>query len=312
MTRPVMFALAVLAAQCFTRVGCAEAMVVTKQSAIDGPISFKPRFMNGYLIHWNVESAAITWYTSLGELVRRTTLRLPGVERCIVRDATANVDGTLVIAASAYSISGQPASVLVWLNKEGSVNRVVRTSPFASLHITTDSTGVLWAIGRVHDSDYRATAQHDVIRQYSEDGTLIRTFFPSTGFSWSGPRHATEECTFVPSGRGMGLYCALTNEWIEFSSTGEVLNRRQVPAIQGTKVAGVASANDSVFLSLRRSPAKGPVEGNRLWYRLETASGALTQIDVPSGPSGTSVGYLIGAEGGQLVAFAGQTVSWVH
>ncbi len=94
-----------------------------------------------------------------------------------VKPITAASNGAVAVSASAMDDHGNVSPVIFWINSEGSINRIVRTAPFAASRIVFASDGSLWAAGRVYTiagSKIVAAAQYDVLRRYNSQGNFSK------------------------------------------------------------------------------------------------------------------------------------------
>jgi len=166
----------------------------------------------------------------------------------VIRDVTANSAGVIAVAASAFSRDQQRvASVLIFVTVTGQIDRVVQTSPFASSRILFAPNGHLWAVGKVHDESFRELASHDILREYDEQGQLLRTALSTDSFK-TPVSHPSAEALLVANRNRVGVYSQAVNEYIEVDLAGQVVGRWSTPAFsKQTVIAGAALTSSGVF-----------------------------------------------------------------
>jgi hypothetical protein len=101
---------------------------------------------------------------------------------------------------------------------------VAPNAPFASARIMFGPNGHLWAVGKVHDEAFKATAKHDIWREYDEQGRLVRTMLSTEAFK-PGSRHPAGHALHAANRDRVGVYSQAVNEYLEFDSSGNLIGR---------------------------------------------------------------------------------------
>jgi hypothetical protein len=74
-------------------------------------------------------------------------LTLPDSFRVMISDVAVSFDGMIAASASANDREGNGFTAIAWLKSDGSLIRVVRTTPFGARQVSFTADGSLWAIG---------------------------------------------------------------------------------------------------------------------------------------------------------------------
>ncbi len=262
-----------------------------------------PRFVNGFTIFNDRDAQTISSYDRSGKLRTHAILKVPDVARVTIIDVSADSSGRLVVAGSAEDGSGQyGATVLIWLKSDGSPERVVRPESFAVRRVLFTQEGTLLALGGSRDSNLRETPSHDMVREYSPDGRLLRTLVPRTTFS-NSPRHPSADAFLVANQDGFGIYSRATATYAQYTKAGELLGKWTITLPGETDITGVGLArNGSFYLGGFASRTGSP-----LAYQLDRTTGRLVSVAVPASSASARVSGLIATEDDSLIFYSRPT-----
>jgi len=276
-----------------------------------------PNWQNGYVLAWDSVSTAVPYvfaFDPSGRLVTQSRMEIPQATRIIVRNVAAAPAGTLVVAGSAGTADGQFASYLAWVSPGGKLERLVGGSMFAALRVCFASDGTLWAFGRARTPNYQEQPGHDVLRQYSNDGRMVRSLLPRESFARDDHRHPAEGSFLVAAKDRVGLYSTSAKEWIEVSLSGDVLGRwKGIDTGPGMMITGAAvTSSGSVYVSVQT------VRGNETkatFFRFNREQGVWALVDGAKVLPPSRVGAIVGADDNHLVirssANSSLDFSWV-
>lgn len=135
-------------------------------------------------------------------------------------------------------------------DRGGRMERFVRTNPFQPRHATLGGDGYLWLFGSVREDeppDRPDDPRNELLRIYKLNGevyyhALYRDLFPP-GLSPDQYGGKGGRTRFVPFEGGVGIWSAVTSEWIEVRREG--VKRRL--ALEGFYVREIASVSGRVF-----------------------------------------------------------------
>ena len=204
----------------------------------DRPI---PKLENGFVVSFHPDLRDVWLFDQHGNRVRDLLLSVPPPYVSVIRigGAAASKDGRVAIDATATTDDGKTAHLIAWFDSKGTLQKIVRTTPFASHQIAFDTDGRLWAVGNLYNEQGgRDIPPHDVVRQYDVDGLLLRTFLPNVSFH---TRQYPAAGVLLRAADGkMAIYSEPTKEWVEITNSGELLGRWPVPVPASARVTGVA------------------------------------------------------------------------
>lgn len=268
-----------------------------------------PVFSAGYTIFFDRTAATIWSYDRAGTLRTHVTLSLPEAAQVSITEVAAARDGRLVAAGSVTSSEGQKAGAIFWIDVQGKLERVVRTTPFFSTRLAFGPRDLLWAAGRVTDAGFRETPQHEVIRQFDQEGKEVRATTPRDSFS-SG-RHPCSRCFLAANSTTIGFYSDSTNEYVELDSSGSQTGRwKTAPLPESVDLVGSALTTSGDFYLGGGTTNAGGFK--TLLYRLNKATGAFVPVDVPADTGSTRALTLIGADGDRLVIYGKPaSITWL-
>lgn len=248
-----------------------------------------PKWEHGLFISYEYDSgpASVSAYDRSGHEVTRASIAIAGASRIILRAPAASSVGSLAIAGSAWSSDGVGAAFIAWISKQGGVDRVVRTAPFAAGALAFEEDGTLWALGKVVSQDPKVEVPHDVLRRYDQEGRLLASTLPRSSFQtdprYGDYRHPAIDGLLTVSGGVIGIYSRVAREWVEVSSTGAVLGRWPgLDTSNQREITGVARlANGRVCISSKRRPSASEL------YELDRTTRTWTLLDSSPVTGGT-------------------------
>ncbi len=278
---------------------------ITSTIAIDRNNANKPipRFVNGFTVFYDRDAQTVTSYDRSGKLNTQAVLKLPDVARITITDVTADSAGRLVVAGSASDSSGQyGTSILIWINPDGSVERVVRPDAFAVRRVLFTPGGMLLALGGSRDSNLRETPSHDMVREYGSDGRIVRTLAPRTTFSDSR-RHPSADAFLTANQEVFGIYSRATETYAEYASSGSLLGKWTIAMPAETDITGVGLTRSGFFyLGGFASRTGAPIA-----YKLDRASGSLSLVEIPKDSQSIRITGLLAAEDDSLIFYCRPT-----
>ncbi len=267
---------------------------------------FVPLFSHGKVVI-RKSTSSFQVYGQSGVLVADLAVSIPEARRITVRDVAVAPSGELAVSAGLLGDNEQFVSAILWLDANGTITRVVRTSPFAAVRLVFTPDGYLWALGRVHDSDFNTVPGHEILRQYDQNGRLCRSALPVQDVP-CGRTHPMNGAFLLASESRLGLYAPAANEWIELSFSGQILSRWRTPGLPERTYAISAgfTDRDGLCLSLTQLPSsrQQPVSNPGRACRFDRVTGRFVDINLPvTDAGGQAAGVIVGAEGSHLVFY---------
>ncbi len=176
-------------------------------------------------------------YDRDGKLViPKTDIRFPDARYAILRSVAATGDGGVVASAELWNAAGEVATVLCSIAPGGRITRVVRTDSFFGDDLAVAPNGHIWAFGTPPLLYKEKTAEYDTLAHYDRDGKLLGRHLPRAGFGVPYSPTLTHNLGIsrvVASPTRVGVFSARAQQWIEFSSSGELLDRFTLPPPAG-------------------------------------------------------------------------------
>jgi hypothetical protein len=126
----------------------------------------------------DADRRTITIVDSRGSVVSSFRLSVPEAVVTGVFHLAISADRTLVAAVEAKGPEGRYASLLVFSDLEGKIQRIVRTNPFAAVRPLFLSEGRLLCVGREIDEQFNEIEGYHVLRFYSPQGVLLSRAVP--------------------------------------------------------------------------------------------------------------------------------------
>ncbi len=209
-------------------------------------------------------------------------------------------DPRVAASLSAVDRAGRISSVIVVLDLDGEIIRIVRVSPFAAHEIGFTANGSLWAIGKEIENGAEKPV-HDVVRQYSPDGKLERTLLPRLSLS-TAKRHPMWNARLVTSRNYVAVVSNEAWTWTLISSEGLIVSSGSLTIPGGlVLVNGAITDSGRLFVS---GLWRHPHTAGTVLYEIDREEGALEAVKTERVYSKKdSHGMLVGAEGEQFVLY---------
>jgi hypothetical protein len=245
-------------------------------------------------------------------------LSLPDTFRVLISDVAVSYDGTIAASASATNREGQSVAVIAWLRPDGTLLRVVPTTPFGARKISFTADGSLWAGGMVKsDETLRDEAPvHDVLRRYDSEGLLVATFLPRESFLSEWP-HPARYALLVTSRDRVAFVSDSAKKWAVLAADGTLLGQGTLESPENFQtMVGAITDSGRLFLSgqWRGNPPAGGSYPPIPLFEVNQTNGKLEQVDTPEVSREGRLGHLLGSEGEQLVfhveSTAGRQIVW--
>lgn len=282
-----------------------KARPVTRDLALQ-PVA---RYQAGSLFSRD-SSLSILWLEDVveGSTVFEKALTLPDSYRVMISGVAVSFDGTIAAAASATDRHGRASSAIAWLNGDGSLIRVVRTTPFGAHEVSFTADGSLWASGMETKLDpvRKETPVHDVLRRYSPDGMLAGTYLPRLSLSTEWRHPAYHGGLLVTSRERVGFVSDSARQWAVLSADGTILGQGKISAPEGFRIyVGAITDSGRLFVSGSWRGGKPLAYANSpqpAVFEINQGNGELELVDVYPGTfPGGQMGKLVGSEGEELV-----------
>lgn len=302
----------------------AELRTVERARTVTRELAQQPvaRYQAGSLFSRD-SSLSTLWIENIAENggITEKTLTLPDSFRVTIADVAVSFDGRVAASASATDREGRLSTFIAWLRPDGSLLRLVRTTPFGAGKISFTADGSLWASGIVKDETLRDEVPvHDVLRRYGPDGVLLGTFLPRSAIS-SERRHPSHDGLLVTSRERIAFVSQSARKWVVLAPDGTILGQGQLSAPENFRIF-VAAITDSgrLFLAGSWRGGKIPATGNYPavpLFEVAPKTGELLLVDASAALQRGAVGHLMGSEGEQLVFHvnsgdAGRRLVWTR
>lgn len=300
----------------------AELRPVNRAATFTRDLALQPvaRYQGGAVFSTD-SSLSMLWIEDAfrSKTVLEKHLSLPDSFRVLISDVAVSYDGTIAASASATDREGRSCAVIAWLGPDGSLLRVVRTTPFGARKVSFTADGSLWAAGMLKsDETLREEASvHDVLRRYSAEGVLVGTYLSRLSLS-SGWRHPTHGAILVTSRDRVAFVSDSAKKWAVLAADGTLLGQGTLSSPENFRtLVGAITDSGRLFVSGQwrggNSPALGSYPRIAL-FEVNQPTGELELIDTPDVSPDGSLGHLLGSEGEQLVfhvgPVAGRQIVW--
>ena len=136
------------------------------------------RFQNGVFPIVEADLVTLSAVDKTGHILFSATVSVPDARTTAIRSVAVSPGGKLAVAFSAISPDGRPAPGLVFLDKNGAVTSLARTSPFHIASIVFADEGKLAALGRSADDQWKEIPGHRVLRYYDAKGAFLSEALP--------------------------------------------------------------------------------------------------------------------------------------
>lgn len=241
-----------------------------------------------------------------GKLVFQSVFTMPNGRLIYVWHVARSYDGTVAVEGSAFSDDSRGGTFIAWLSPDGRQQKIVRTTPFASLDMTFAADGTLWAAGRELEDGEELNADHNMIRRFDRSGKLLGSWIPKSSLTVDrkvGLRHPAVRSLLVSSRNRVGWYSVGAREYFEFSLDGTIVRRFPTFDLrEGMRVNGAALCDDGgLYISTsfheNRQP-RGEVFGRN------RSDGTWKRISVKGADVSTGM-KIFACEGSEVVAATG-------
>jgi hypothetical protein len=162
--------------------------VVFDKGAFFGTSTPLPRWDNGYLISWEIETFQagtpnVRLYDSSGNQVRTASIWFPDAARVLVYSASATSDGRIVAGGSAEKQDGTAAGFIVRTDLGGKITDVIQTRGFGPLNVCQAPDGTVWSFGGT-GFEYQSSQPKpgDTLRHFDFDKGEIASYLARSSF----------------------------------------------------------------------------------------------------------------------------------
>ncbi len=264
-----------------------------------------PTYQAGYMFSSNQSHTAI-WVDhadgSLGTALEKAPA-LPDSFRHDITGVAVSFDSTIAVSGSAMDKEGRFASFIAWFGMDGSLIRVVRISPFGAWDIGFTADGSLWVFGLEKANMRDEKPVHDVLRQYSADGKLVRSFLPRVAAR--DLSHPVYDGVLVTSRNYAAIVSTSAGKCALISTDGTIVYEGSPDYPEGfDTVTGAVTDSGRIFVegkwrgNVENDYPKTPI------FEIDMESKTLGLVDT-SAAFGEDYGILMGAEGENLVFYMG-------
>ena len=266
-----------------------------------------PGYQAGYVFGVNASMSAFWVDHEVKGPVLEQPIDLPNSFRQSVGAVAVSFDERIAVSAGAADKEGRLVSALAWFKMDGSLIRIVRTSPFAAAKIGFTVDGSLWAIGveLLDDkSDYKPG--HDVMRQYGTDGSLVRSIVPWSSLATVGGGHPVDLGLLLTSRNYAALISTRARTWTLVSPQQGIVSAGSLQTPQGFEII-FGGVTDSGRLFVNGQWSNDAWQGqypHSPVFEIATDSGALELVEAASALPIEEGLMMLGSEGENLVFHA--------
>lgn len=239
-------------------------------------------------------------------------LWFPGAVSLHANDVAIYESGDAVVSARAWSEERTRAAVFLFVNRQGGLNKVVRTEGYLADFLTIAGDGSIWSFGRSITADLKLQKPPTapVVQRFDRGGRFLGTVLTWGDFDLkSHPSGAGEEGIpgVVASRDRVGVYCSKSREWFEFNLDGRLREKIKVEQ-PAAVVAGIPEPAREFWLLRIAMTASNEVYGffegadNRGVFRLDRSS--RSWAPVPKDNFGSFARFL-GTDGDDLIMRSG-------
>ncbi len=196
-----------------------DAHVIFDQTAFFGPETPLPRWANGYLVSWTVETFApdspnVRLYDKTGTMVRSATVWFPGSTRVALTSATTGPHGQIVASGEADRSDGARPRFIAFVDAAGKMT-AIQTGDFDADEVCAAPDGTIWSLG---DTGWDSRAHHpkpgETFRHFDMQRGQIGAYVPRSTFP---DRPAPYELSYIRCGAAEVAAYSPTGVFIEMS-----------------------------------------------------------------------------------------------
>jgi hypothetical protein len=282
---------------------CADPLKVTLEPVKTDKEVVIPKWQNGYFVSFDVPNGGskpnIYVHDRIGKLVAAVAVDVPESIDTGIADVAISSDREIAVALGARSADGREGAFLEFIDKNGRVRLLLRTTPFTIRRIAFGYNGNLWAFGWQLDSNGMEVAQYDILREYNPAGVMLRSALPRADFSTQRGPSLVANSFFALSDDYIGFYSGKTSELLWLSSNDGGFVRRSLLQVDGVVRRIAIARSGDVWTSLNKS------DGSVFVVRFSSKIGEWSEV------AGLHRS-VIGVDGDYVVASDGSsTFSWV-
>ena len=264
-----------------------------------------PKWENGLMVLYqdDIQPPEVSVFNNDGRMLMKAAVTVPDAARVWIEGTAVSQTGTIAVSGPAMKNDGSVAGVIAWLRSDGTIERLVRTSPFTARRLCFTSDGTLWAAGRERSEDGRSESPHNILRRYDKNGQVIGSYLPNTDFTKYSHEATAEDSFLMSTNDTIGLYSASSRVFVELDYSGNAVGRWAGLVSDRTfDVTGAGMLRGgSIYVSGQRRISGSPRWGIE-YYTLDKQKGSWIRVD-----GAGLVGYITGAQDDQLIVATGGT-----
>ncbi len=193
-----------------------------------------PKWENGYLVSWKMDTSAseaspnLALYDRDGKLVGKARVWLDGASFLRIIDTAVRRDGSIALVGYAVTSSGTLAGFLAHVSISQGSARIIQTSPFEGQAVDFGPDGTIWVLGMEFGPGRRYTAapDHSMVQHFGADDTLQGQHLLRSNFTCELAAEGNMGLPRVAaSSDRIGLFAPLCRMWVELTTTGELLGQ---------------------------------------------------------------------------------------
>jgi hypothetical protein len=234
-----------------------------------------PKWEHGFLMGIDYTRASVFAADRSGKVVMQSRVWPPDAEIVHVHDIAASPRGSFAVVASAMK-GGVWSSFIEWIGVDGTVTKLVRTTPAHALRICFADDGTLWAVVKVQDENGLEPTNYDLLRHYDQNGILVGTAVSREHFKHRP--FPDGDARLTASHDRIGLCIPKLRMWIEVSTTGGVLGHWILPENNYKQYEVFLSPANNVYVSHESRPLK-PGDTMIAIDRFDKNTGTLSRVD---------------------------------
>jgi len=152
---------------------------------------------------------------------------LPDAKVVVLENATIAANGTLVVAAQAWSREGAAAAVLIVYDVATQRTlRIIRTNPVVCFNVAFDSDGDVWCVGPDAEADRAKRSDYSLLWRYAIDGRLLARTLTRSEFGPVNPW--SRFTTMTLEGSSLHLWLPQVSAFVDVTSKNALV--QHVPA----------------------------------------------------------------------------------